>query len=276
MSTINCAGQLIDLSQPRVMGIVNVTPDSFYDGGKLQSDRDVLQHVEIMLNDGATFIDVGGYSSRPDGTDISADEEIHRVIPIIDLIKKNFPSAILSCDSFRESVITKSLEHGIHIVNDISAGKLDAKMLETVGRYGVPYIMMHMRGTPQTMKSLNQYENLILDINSYFAERIHAARAAGIKDIVIDPGFGFAKNIDQNFHLLKNLNLLQSHNVPVLAGISRKSTIYKTLNINAADSLNGTTALHMKCLEYGASILRVHDVKEAVQAIQLHQMIQKN
>lgn len=276
MSTINCAGQLIDLSQPRVMGIVNVTPDSFYDGGKLQSDRDVLQHVEIMLNDGATFIDVGGYSSRPDGTDISADEEIHRVIPIIDLIKKNFPDAILSCDSFRESVITKSLEHGIHIVNDISAGKLDAKMLETVGRYGVPYIMMHMRGTPQTMKSLNDYTNLTVEMNTYFAQRIHAARAAGIKDIVIDPGIGFAKNIDQNFHVLKNLELLHCHNVPILMGISRKSMIYKTLNISAADSLNGTTALHMKCLEYGASILRVHDVKEAVQAIQLHQMIQKN
>ena len=276
MSTINCAGKLIDLSKPHVMGIVNATPDSFYDGGALQSDKDVLNQVEKMLNDGATFIDIGGYSSRPDGNDISAEEEIQRVIPVIDLVKKNFPDAMISCDSFRESVISQALKHGIHIVNDISAGKLDAKMLDTVGNAGVPYIMMHMRGTPQTMKSLTDYDDLILEINSYFAERVLQARAAGIKDIIIDPGFGFAKNIDQNFHLLKNLDLLQVQDLPVLAGVSRKSMIYKTLNSTADHSLNGTTALHMSCLEKGARILRVHDVREAMEVIRLFESIQNN
>lgn len=276
MYTINCAGHLIDLSKPHVMGIVNATPDSFYDGGALKSDAHVLQQVEKMITDGATFIDVGGYSSRPNGTDISEDVEIQRVLPIIDLITKNFPDAVLSCDSFRESVITQALNHGIHLVNDISAGQLDVNMLKTVGKAGVPYIMMHMRGTPQTMKSLTDYTNLIVEMNTYFANRIHAARAAGIKDIVIDPGFGFAKTVDQNFHLLKHLHLLHAHNVPVLAGISRKSMIYKTLGLLASEALNGTTALHMKCLENGAHILRVHDVKEAMECIQLHLMIQKN
>lgn len=276
MSTINCAGKLIDLAKPHVMGIVNVTPDSFYDGGALKSDSDVLHQVEKMLVEGATFIDVGGYSSRPDGQDISVDLELQRVVPIIDLIKKSFDTVILSCDSFRESVISTALQHGIDMVNDISAGNLDPKMLETVGKAGVPYIMMHMRGTPQTMKSLNTYENLMMDINSYFAERVAAARKAGIKDMILDPGFGFAKNIAQNFHLLKNMDLLQIHDLPILAGISRKSTIYKTLGITASEALNGTTALHMLCLQNGANILRVHDVKEAMEVVRLHQAIQEN
>ncbi|WP_194850813.1 dihydropteroate synthase [Nonlabens antarcticus] len=276
MTTINCAGKLIDLTHPKVMGIINVTPDSFYDGGALKTDNDVLHQVENMLQEGATFIDVGGYSSRPDGTHISVYEELQRVIPIIDLIKNSFDNVILSCDSFRESVISTAIQHGIDIVNDISAGKLDDKMLETVGKASIPYIMMHMRGTPQTMKSLNAYENLIIEMNTYFAERIASARAAGIKDIIIDPGFGFAKNIPQNFHLLKNMELLKAHESPILAGISRKSTIYKTLGITAAQSLNGTTALHMVCLQNGAKILRVHDVKEAMEVVALHQAIQKN
>jgi dihydropteroate synthase len=251
------------------MGIVNVSPDSFYDGGNLKTDSDVLRQVQRMLDDGATFIDVGGYSSRPNGTDISADQEIQRVIPIIELIKSNFDAVVLSCDSFRESVIIKALEHGIDIVNDISAGMLAPKMLETVGNHGVPYIMMHMRGTPQTMKNLTEYEDLIIDINRYFAERVATARAHGIKDIILDPGFGFAKTTTQNFQLLHNLDLLQSHGLPILAGVSRKSMIYKTLDIDASDALNGTTALHMACLMNGASILRVHDVREAMETIQL-------
>ncbi|PRP67194.1 dihydropteroate synthase [Nonlabens agnitus] len=276
MSTINCAGKLIDLSTPHVMGIVNITPDSFYDGGALKSDKDILNQVETMLADGATFIDIGGYSSRPDSEDISAEEEIQRVIPVIDLVKKHFPSAVISCDSFRESVIARALQHGIEIVNDISAGHLDAKMMETVGNAGVPYIMMHMRGTSQTMKSLTHYDDLVLEINQYFAERVHVARASGIKDILIDPGFGFAKTTQQNFQLLKNLDLLHFHGLPILAGVSRKSMIYKTLGITASEALNGTSALHMKCLDQGAKILRVHDVKEAMEVIQLHQSIQNN
>ncbi|KQC34355.1 dihydropteroate synthase [Nonlabens sp. YIK11] len=276
MSTINCAGKLIDLSTPHVMGIVNITPDSFYDGGALKSDKDILKQVETMLADGATFIDIGGYSSKPDSEDISAEEEIQRVISVIDLVKKHFPSAVISCDSFRESVIAKALQHGIHIVNDISAGHLDAKMMETVGNAGVPYIMMHMRGTSQTMKSLTDYDDLVLEINQYFAERVHVARASGIKDIIIDPGFGFAKTTQQNFQLLKNLDLLYFHGLPILAGVSRKSMIYKTLGITASEALNGTSALHMKCLDQGAKILRVHDVKEAMEVIQLHQSIQNN
>jgi dihydropteroate synthase len=258
------------------MGIVNVTPDSFYDGGTLKSDADVLNQVEKMLNEGATFIDVGGYSSRPSGTDISVEEELQRVIPIVELIKKSFEAVILSCDSFRECVISTALNHGIDIVNDISAGKLDAKMLETVGKASVPYVMMHMRGTPQTMKSMTSYENLIIEMNTYFAERIATARSHGIKDIIIDPGFGFAKTTDQNFHLLKNLELLKAHQVPILAGVSRKSMIHKTLGTNAANALNGTTALHMTCLHNGAKILRVHDVKEAMEVVSLYQAIEKN
>ncbi len=276
MSTINCAGKLIDLSTPHVMGIVNVTPDSFYDGGRLKSDQAVLSQVAQMLQDGATFIDVGGYSSRPDGTHISVEEECQRVLPVIDLIKNEYSDVVLSCDSFRESVITKALDHGIDMVNDIGAGLLDPAMMETVGKAGVPYIMMHMRGTPQTMKTLTQYDNLILEMNTYLAQRIHAAREAGINDVIIDPGFGFAKTAAQGYHLLKNLHLLKAHGLPLLAGVSRKSMIYKTLDITAQEALNGTTALHMVCLQQGASILRVHDVKEAIQVIDLYQAIEKN
>jgi dihydropteroate synthase len=276
MSTINCAGTLIDLSSPIVMGIVNCTPDSFYDGGVTQKTVDALHQVEKMLRDGATIIDVGGYSSRPDGTHISVDEELNRVTPVIDAILKEFPDALLSCDSFRESVISKVLSHGIKIVNDISAGMLDGKMLEAVGKAKVPYIMMHTRGTPQTMKTLTDYENLIVDINVYFSERIAAARSYGINDIIIDPGYGFAKTTDQNFELLNKLGLLNVHKVPILAGLSRKSMIYKTLKTDAAHSLNGTTALHMAALLKGSSILRVHDVKEAIETIALFKCLKSN
>ncbi|MGJ8685223.1 MAG: dihydropteroate synthase [Nonlabens sp.] len=276
MHTINCSGRLIDFSTPRVMGIVNVTPDSFYDGGNLKTDTDLLHQVSKMLEDGATFIDIGGYSSRPDGTDISVEEELNRVIPIIDLLVKEFDELNLSIDSFRESVINQALEHGANIVNDISAGMLDKKMLETVAHHQVPYIMMHMRGTPQTMKSLTDYDHLLNDVNYYFSERIAAARAAGINDIIIDPGYGFAKTTEQNYELLRHQDLLLAHKVPVLAGVSRKSMIYKTLNTTAAQALNGTSALHMVCLQNGASILRVHDVKEAMEVITLFEALNSN
>ncbi|MEN8817013.1 MAG: dihydropteroate synthase [Nonlabens sp.] len=269
MATINCAGALIDLSTPHVMGIVNCTPDSFYDGGKLKNDTAILTQVEKMLDDGATFIDVGGYSSRPDGTDITVEEELSRVLPVLDLITTRFTIKGLSCDSFRESVIKKAIDHGATIVNDISAGHLSEEMLQTVGNAKVPYIMMHMRGNPQTMKFMTDYEHMIVEINHYFSERIAAARSHGINDIVIDPGFGFAKTREQNFELLSKLHLLQAHNVPILAGVSRKSMIYKTLNTTAQQALNGTTALNMVSLMNGANILRVHDVKEAMETIKL-------
>lgn len=276
MQTINCSGRLIDLSTPRVMGIVNVTPDSFYDGGKLKSDSDLLHQVTKMLTDGATFIDIGGYSSRPDGVDISVDDELNRVIPMIEVLCREFKNLNLSIDSFRASVIDQAVQHGANIVNDISAGTIDEKVIETVALHQVPYIMMHMRGTPQTMKCLTNYDNLIKDINFYFSERIATARAAGINDIIIDPGYGFAKTINQNFQLLKNQDLLNVHNVPVLSGISRKSMIYKTLDIEASQALNGTSALHMLCLQKGASLLRVHDVKEAMEVIKLYHMLETN
>jgi dihydropteroate synthase len=253
------------------MGIVNCTPDSFYDGGKLRSDKDVLNQVEIMLTDGATFIDVGGYSSRPDGQDISVEEEKRRVLPVLELICKNFDIVGLSCDSFRESVITAALNHGATIVNDISGGMLDPKMLETVGKARVPYICMHMRGTPQTMKSLTDYDDIVKEMIFYFSERLAAARAHGINDVVIDLGFGFAKTREQNFQLLNNIELFKSLDVPVLTGVSRKSMIYKTLDITPDQALNGTTALHMTALMKGSNILRVHDVKEAVEVMKLYQ-----
>lgn len=273
MATINCAGRLIDLSTPHVMGIVNCTPDSFYDGGRLSSDHAILSQVEKMLDEGATFIDVGGYSSRPDGQDISVEEECQRVLPVLELVGTSFPSVALSCDSFRESVITKALQHGANLVNDISAGLLDANMLATVGRAKVPYIMMHMRGTPQTMKSQAVYTDLLHEVIFYFSERIAAARAAGINDVIIDPGYGFAKTIAQNFELLQHLNLLQSLDVPILAGLSRKSMIYRTLEITAQEALNGTTALHMVALQQGVAILRVHDVQEAMETIALFKAV---
>lgn len=273
MHQINCSGRLIDFKTPRVMGIVNVTPDSFYDGGKLKSDREVLLQVERMITDGATFIDVGGYSSRPDGTHISVDEELNRVIPVIDAITGAFSSINLSVDSFRESVIKTALNHGANLVNDISAGLLDDAVIPLLGEQKVPYIMMHMRGTPQTMKTMTDYHDLVMDANQYFSERIATARAHGVNDIIIDAGYGFAKTIPQNYELLKNQSQLLMHDVPILSGVSRKSMIYKSLDITAQEALNGTSALHMVCLQQGASILRVHDVKEAMEVIQLHELL---
>ncbi len=226
-----------------------------------------------MLEEGATFIDVGAYSSRPDGSHISVDEELRRLLPVLDVIVKEFDIMGLSCDSFRGSVIQKSLEHGANMVNDISAGLLDPKMMEIVAQAQVPYIMMHMRGTPQTMRQYTDYDNIVLDLNLYFSERIASARAFGINDVIIDPGFGFAKTREQNFELLSQLELLQAQEVPILAGISRKSMIYKTLDIEAKEALNGTTALHMVCLQQGANILRVHDVREAMETIRLFEQL---
>jgi len=267
--TINCKGQLIDISQPKVMGVLNVTPDSFYDGGSYKDASDILNQAEIMLTEGATFIDVGGYSSRPGADFVSEEEELNRVLPVIELILKEFPEALISIDTFRSQVAKKSIETGAALINDISAGKLDNKMIETVGKLGVPYIMMHMRGNPKTMQQQTDYQDLVKDVISYFGERIAEAHEAKINDIIIDPGFGFANTLEQNFELLNKMDLLKITDKPILAGVSRKSMIYKTLNTTAKEALNGTTALNMIALENGASILRVHDVKEAMECITL-------
>ncbi|WP_299521417.1 dihydropteroate synthase [Winogradskyella sp.] len=267
--TINCKGQLIDLSSPRVMGILNVTPDSFHDGGQYKDEISILKQVETMLSEGATFIDVGGYSSRPSADFVSEDEELGRVIPVIEIILRHFPEALISVDTFRSRVAIKSIKAGATLINDISAGHLDGDMLSTVGQLGVPYIMMHMRGNPKTMQQQTHYNDLIKDINLYFAERIAKAHTEKINDIIIDPGFGFAKTLEQNYELLNNMELLQIADKPILVGVSRKSMIYKTLNATSNDALNGTTALHMVALQKGAKILRVHDVKEAVECVTL-------
>ncbi|WP_461599659.1 dihydropteroate synthase [Winogradskyella sp.] len=274
--TINCKGQLLDLSTPKVMGILNVTPDSFYDGGQYKDETSILNQVEAMLHEGATFIDVGGYSSRPGADNVSEAEELNRVIPVIELILKHYPETLISIDTFRSGVARKSIEAGAALINDISAGHLDNNMIDTVGQLGIPYIMMHMKGNPKTMQQQTHYDDLIKDIVSYFAERIVKAHAAKINDIIIDPGFGFAKTLEQNFELLNHLELLQNVDKPILAGVSRKSMVYKTLNTTSENALNGTTALHMVALQKGAKILRVHDVKEAAECVTLYNQLSKN
>lgn len=271
--TINCKGQLIDLTTPKVMGILNLTPDSFYDGGRYKDEHTVLKHVEKMLTKGATFIDIGAYSSRPNAEHISENEELQRILPIISLILKEFPNVLLSIDTFRSNIAKQCIEAGACMINDISSGKLDEQMLQTVADLHVPYIMMHMKGTPQNMQQLSQYENLVKEVLFYFSERIAATRALGIVDIIVDPGFGFAKTIAQNYELLSNFEQLKMLELPLLAGVSRKSMIYKTLGNSSENALNGTTVLNTIALQKGASILRVHDVKEAVECVKLMQQL---
>ena len=268
--TINCKGQLIDLSQPKVMGILNITPNSFFDGGKFTNDDEILSQVKKMLNDGATFIDVGAYSSKPGADFVSEEEEINRLVPVIRLILKHYPDTLLSIDTFRSAVAKEALDNGAAIINDISGGNLDEGMLTVIAQYNVPYIVMHMRGTPQTMQSLTKYDDIIKEMLFYFSSIIAKARTLGINDLIIDPGFGFAKTLDQNYEVLRHLELFQILDLPILAGISRKSMIYKVLDSNAKEALNGTTFLNAFTLSKGASILRVHDVKEAVEAVKLY------
>lgn len=268
--TINCKGNLIDLTSPKVMGILNVTPNSFFDGGKYTDENSVLQQVEKMLVDGATFIDVGAYSSKPNAEFVSEDEEISRLIPVVELILKNFPETLISVDTFRANVAKEAIENGACIVNDISAGSLDENMMQTVADLQVPYIMMHMKGNPQTMQSLAQYENIVKEMLFYFSEKVAQARSFGINDLIIDPGFGFAKTLEQNFEVMNKLELFQMLELPLLVGISRKSMIYKTLETSAEFALNGTTVLNTIALQKGAKILRVHDVKEAMECVKLY------
>lgn len=271
---INCKGHLVDLTVPKVMGILNITPDSFYDGGRRETLAAHLKQAEKMLKEGADFIDVGSYSSRPGAKDIQQEEELQRILPVVEALVKEFPEIILSIDTFRSEVAQQCVEAGAAMINDISAGNLDEQMMETVAQLQVPYIMMHMRGNPQTMKDLNEYENLAQDILFYFSEKIDQARELGINDLIIDPGFGFSKNIAQNFELLKKLDLFKNLDLPVLAGLSRKSLIYKTLHTSPEEALNGTTVLNTISLLKGANILRVHDVKEAVECVKLLQHIE--
>ena len=267
--TINCKGKLIDVTTPKVMGILNLTPDSFYDGGKYNNESEIVSQVETMLKNGATFIDIGAYSSRPNATHISEAEELQRLLPIITLLIGKFPEIIISIDTFRSEVAKQAIQAGAALINDISAGKLDKDMLQTVANLKVPYIMMHMKGTPQNMKENANYKDIMKELLFYFSERINEAKKLGIKDIIVDPGFGFAKNTAQNFEVLKHLDLLKILELPILAGVSRKSMIYKTLENTAQEALNGTTVLNTIALQKGATILRVHDVKEATETIKL-------
>ena len=252
------------------MGILNITPDSFYDGGKFKTDQSFLNQTEKMLFEGASFIDIGAASSNPKADAVSEEEELRRITKVVELVLKNFPHAILSIDTFRSEVARECISRGAAIINDISAGHLDDKMLKTVAELNVPYIMMHMRGNPQTMQSYTNYGDIIKEIIFYFSERIHLARGYGINDIIIDPGFGFSKTTVQNFEVLNHLEQFAMLNLPILAGFSRKSMIYKTLKSTAEEALNGTSVLNTVALQKGANILRVHDVKEAVECIKLY------
>lgn len=267
--TLNAGGRLLDLTVPKVMGILNVTPDSFFDGRKFLTPSEILNQVEKMLKEGADFIDVGGYSSRPGAEDISVEEEMSRALPAVELIVKKFPNTIVSIDTFRSQVAQRAFEAGALLINDISGGDLDEKMLPTVASMNAAYVMMHMKGSPQTMTQLASYENMILEITSSLQTKIEKLRKLGHKDVMIDPGFGFAKNVEQNFKLLQQLDHLQVLGKPILVGLSRKSMIWKTLQTNPENALNGTTALNTVALLKGASILRVHDVKEAKEVISL-------
>lgn len=267
--TINCKGKLVELDTPKVMGILNITPNSFYDGGRYRSDSDFLKQAETMLIDGASFLDLGAYSSKPNAEFVSVEEEVQRLLPVLELLLKEFPDALISIDTFRAEVAKKAINSGATIINDISGGMLDSNMLQTVGELGAPYIMMHMRGTPNTMQQFTQYTNLINDILYYFSERISVARSHNIKDIIIDPGFGFSKTLDQNYELMQKMELFSILELPLLVGISRKSMIYKLLGTTPKEALNGTTVLNTISIQKGAKILRVHDVKEAVETLQI-------
>lgn len=275
MQTLNCKGNLIDFSTPKVMGIINITTDSFFDASRSFTDKAILDKAEEMLMHGASFLDIGGYSTRTGALEIAVEEEKRRVLQAIDIILEQFPETLISVDTFRSEVAQAAIENGAALVNDVSGGSLDTDMLRTVASLKVPYIIMHMRGTPKTMNTLTDYDNVSIEVLKYFSERISLARAAGIDDILADPGFGFAKTSAQSFEVLSNLELFQALEVPLCIGVSRKSMIYKSLGISAAESLNGTTVLNTIALSKGASILRVHDVKEAMECVKLFQNLQK-
>jgi dihydropteroate synthase len=273
---INASGRLIDLEIPKVMGILNITPDSFFGGSRYNTDEEIITAAGRMLGEGASILDIGGYSSRPGAPDITAKEEGRRVIRAIKLVRREFPDAIISVDTFRSEIALEAvMEAGAAMINDISGGDADAGMFSVVEKLNVPYILMHMKGNPATMRNNAVYDDIVADILKYFGERIFRLRTAGVRDIIIDPGFGFAKTAAHNFELMRRLDDLQVTGLPLLAGISRKSMIWKTLEITSDDALNGTTVMHAIALFKGADILRVHDVKEAMQVVRLIAKLKK-
>ena len=275
MYTLNCKGQLLLIDEPIIMGIINATPDSFYSESRISKVDAVLRKAEQMINEGAAIIDIGGQSTRPNSQRISANEENDRVIPVVEAIHKNFPQTIISIDSFYAMVVKNAVEAGASIVNDVSAGTIDENLISNVASLKVPYVLMHMKGDPQTMQQNPTYENVVLDVFDFLTQKINELHKFGIVDIIVDPGFGFGKTIEHNFELLNGLDFFRQLSKPVLVGLSRKATVYKTLGITAGEALNGTTVLNTIALLNGASILRVHDVKEAKQTIQLVQALTK-
>lgn len=271
--TINCKGNLVDLSSPKVMGILNITPDSFYDGGQYQDEKNILSQAEKMLNEGTTFIDVGAYSSRPGADHVSEEEELKRIVPVVQLLLKEFPEIFLSIDTFRSKVAQETIHAGAAIINDISGGNMDALMFETIAKLQVPYIVMHMQGTPQTMQENPSYDDITTELIKFFSEKINQLHQLQVKDVIIDVGFGFGKTIEHNYQLLKDLKFFESLNAPILAGISRKSMLNKTLNISPQEALNATTSANTIALLHGANILRVHDVKEAMECVKIVQQL---
>lgn len=271
--SLNIKGKLIDLSRPKVMGILNITPDSFYSDSRTKSIDEALTKAAQFLHEGATFIDVGGYSSRPGAKDISTSEEIDRLVPVVESLVKTFPEAVISIDTFRAKVATETISAGAHIINDIAAGDMDEQMFETVAKLQVPYMMMHMKGTPQNMQQNPVYDNVLLEVIDYLAKKVAALKALHVHDVIIDPGFGFGKTIEHNYELLNQLEAFKIFKLPILVGFSRKGMIYKTLGTSAAEALNGTSVLNTIALQKGAGILRVHDVREAVECVQLVGML---
>ncbi len=272
--TINCNGRLIDLSEPKIMGILNTTPDSFYDGGSNQSINLILEKVEKHLSEGADILDIGGYSTKPGAETISEQEEIDRTAPIIETIIKNHPELIISIDTFRGNVAHEAVKAGAAIINDVSGWELDENMFAAIRDLKVPYILMHMKGTPQTMQKNAEYKDVTLEVNEYFAKKIAQLKAAKINDIILDPGFGFAKTLEQNYELFSKMEALGFGDFPLLVGISRKSMIYKLFDTTPQEALNGTSVLNMVALQKGAKILRVHDVKAAKETLQIYNALQ--
>ena len=271
MFTINCKGKLISTEKPIVMGIINATHDSFYKGDLDDGLDGILKLAAKMLNEGATILDIGGQSTKPGSKSVGVETELQRVLPVIEMLSKKFPDTIISIDTYQSEVAKAAVAAGSSMVNDVSGGKLDEKMITTVAELRVPYICMHMKGTPENMNDQTHYDDILKEMLDYFIAKVHQCKAAGIKDVIIDPGFGFAKNASQNFYLLKHLSVFKMLDCTILAGLSRKSSIYKTLKITAADALNGTTVLNTLALNNGANILRVHDVKEAIETIKLYE-----
>ena len=274
-TTLNVKGKLVDLSSPSVMGILNLTTDSFYGNSRISSVELALKRVELILTEGGKFIDIGAYSSRPGADDVTEQQETDRLLPVVASISHNFPEALISIDTFRAKVARCAIEAGAHIVNDISAGNMDETMFQTVADLNVPYLIMHMRGTPQTMQQHTTYENLMLEMANYFSDKVSRLKQLGVQDIILDPGFGFAKTLEQNYEVLHRMEDLNFFELPILSGLSRKSMIYKFLGSGPEDALNGTTTLNTIALFKGANILRVHDVKAAVECVALVSKMQQ-